>query len=336
MVPVAEIPMISLDKLQAGTDQESLRLYHACRKEGFLFLSLHGSQQGETLLEYGRKMFDLIEDTLTLNQQTLDKYACDAPRSLIGYKRKGMLRVDANTRDSIEVYTLSQDDILGNIPPLSNPEPIESGRYNCRGFFKAAFAVVSIILTHLDKHLGLQPGTLASRCDSDKISATTVRLLLSPAQPANYPRRINFGGHTDIGIITLLFNVVGGLQVLPAGSENVDENWRYIRPQPGCALINIADTLTEWTGGLLRSSLHRVVSPPGTQAQLPRQSLAYLVRAGNGSTVQRLKGGNIIPPLQDGQDDDTRDVDDWAAWRAQQIMDGVLKPKSRGGGSPER
>lgn len=242
-----------------------------------------------------------------------------------------MLRVDDNTRDSIEVYTLSQDDIMGNIPPLSNPEPIEASRNNCRGFFETAFSVVRVLLGHLDKQLDLPPGTLAARCPLDKPSATSLRMLLSPAQPVKDPRRINFGGHTDIDIITLLFNVAGGLQVLPAGSDNVDENWRYIRPQPGCALINIADTLTEWTGGLLRSSLHRVVSPPGTQAQLPRQSLAYLVRAEKGATVQRLKGGSVIPPLGDGEEEDTRNVDSWAAWRAQQVMDGVLKPESRGG-----
>jgi isopenicillin N synthase-like dioxygenase len=241
------------------------------------------------------------------------------------------LRVDDNTRDSIEGYTLSQDDILGNIPPLSNPEPIESSRDDCRRFFQAAFAAVSVILNHLDKNLNLPSGTLTARCALDKPSATAVRLLLSPAQPVKDPNRINFGGHTDIGIITLLFNVAGGLQVLPAGSKNVDENWRYIRPQPGCALINIADTLTEWTGGLLRSSLHRVVSPPGTQAQQPRHSLAYLVRAEKGTTVQRLKGGSVIPPVGDGEEDDTRDVDSWAAWRAQQVIDGVLKPESRGG-----
>jgi hypothetical protein len=83
-VPVADIPTLSLNKLQAGSDEESLRLYQACRKEGFLFLDLNESQQGENLLQNGGKMFDLIEKTLTLDQQTLEKYACDAPRSLIG------------------------------------------------------------------------------------------------------------------------------------------------------------------------------------------------------------------------------------------------------------
>jgi hypothetical protein len=59
-----------------------------------------------------------------------------------------MLRVDDNTSDSVEVYTLSQDDVLGNIPLLSDPVPIESNRNDCRGFFQAAFAVVGVILSH--------------------------------------------------------------------------------------------------------------------------------------------------------------------------------------------
>jgi hypothetical protein len=83
-VPVADIPTLSLKKLQAGSEEESSRLYQACRKEGFLFLDLKESQQGETLLQYGGKMFDLTEKTLTLDQQILEGYACDAPRSLIG------------------------------------------------------------------------------------------------------------------------------------------------------------------------------------------------------------------------------------------------------------
>lgn len=242
-----------------------------------------------------------------------------------------MLRTDDNKRDAIEVYTLSQDDILGNVPPLANPQTIEQRREECREFFHHAYAAVTVILSHLEKHLDIQPGTLAALCALNKPSATALRLLLSPAQPANDNRRINFGGHTDIGIITLLFNVAGGLQILPAGAENTDRNWRYIRPQQGCALINIGDTLTEWTGGLLRSSLHRVVSPPGDQAQLPRQSLAYLVRAERNATVQRLKGGSVIPLLKNGEEEDTSTVDAWAAWRAQQIINGELKPQTRGG-----
>jgi hypothetical protein len=72
---------------------------------------------------------------------------------------------------------------------------------------------VSVKLAHLGIHLDLEERTLAARCALDKPSATAVRLLLSPAQPVKDPKRVSFGGQTNIGIITLLFNVAGGLQV---------------------------------------------------------------------------------------------------------------------------
>lgn len=141
-----------------------------------------------------------------------------------------MLRVDDGTRDGIEVYTVSQDDILGTVSPLKNPDPIESSRGDCRKFFQAAYAAIGVILDHLDKHLDLKPGTLSSRCALNKPSATPLRLLRSPAQAMKDTRCINLGGHTDIGIITFLFNVTGGLQVLLSEYENSDENWCYVRP----------------------------------------------------------------------------------------------------------
>ena len=81
---MADIPITSLHKLQAGSDEESLRLFEACKKEGFLFLYLGDTQQGKVLLQNSETMFDLIEETLTLDTEVLSRYASDAPRSLIG------------------------------------------------------------------------------------------------------------------------------------------------------------------------------------------------------------------------------------------------------------
>lgn len=193
-------------------------------------------------------------------------------------------------------------------------------------------SITDIILTCLDHQLGLTPGTLSALSPLEQISETSVRLLLSQSQSSPKYDNITLGGHTDIGSITLLFNVVGGLQILPADRENKLENWLYVKPEPGHALVNIGDTLVEWTGGLLRSSLHRVLTAPGEQALVGRQSVAYLVRPRNSASMQRLKGG-IIPPVEEGQDDETRSVNEWAGWRARQIMLGQLKPQTRGGKS---
>lgn len=114
-----------------------------------------------------------------------------------------------------------------------------------------------------------------------------LRMLLSqPSTIDSESDRITLGGHTDIGVVTMLFNIVGGLQVLPAAEENVSLNWRCIKSQQDCCIVNLGDTIVEWTGMGLRSSLHCVIDPQGLQAKVKRQSLAYLVRPAHEMTMK--------------------------------------------------
>lgn len=249
---------------------------------------------------------------------------------LTRYKATGKLKTDDGKLDLMEMYGINQDDIVGNVSPRKNAGSIESQRNNIKAFIRHSHAVVKVIQRRLDEQLGISPGTLSSLNPLDETSDTSVRLLRSHQQSGLQESSITLGGHTDFGTMTLLFNVLGGLQVLPAGSENMLENWRYIRPRPGCAIVNVGDTTVEWTGELLRSSLHRVIRAPGEQGSVPRQSVAYLVRARRNASMSRLKGG-IIPPLVEGEQDETRSVKDWEAWRAMQIISGQLKPQTRGG-----
>lgn len=231
----------------------------------------------------------------------------------------------------MELYSINQDDILGNSEPRTNAPPIEEQRSDVAEFIKLAHKVTAVVFGQLDQQLGLPPGTLASLSPLDEASATSVRLLRAQTEKSETDySTITLGGHTDIGTITILFNVVGGLQILPAGRENAMGNWLYVKPEPGYAIVNIGDTVVEWTGGLLRSSLHRVITAPGDQATVPRQSVAYLVRPRNSAAMQRLRGGRI-PPLEDGEQDDKRPVNEWAAWRTKQIIMGELKAQTRGG-----
>ncbi|KAF2865912.1 oxidoreductase [Massariosphaeria phaeospora] len=330
-VPVVDLPILSLHKIGAHDGNEEKRLLDACGEYGFFVLDLKGFQIGDNLLSNAEHMFDLTAATLGLDESVLNDFAYNPPGDLLGYKRAGKLRTDDGKLDAMEMYTVGQDDIMGNIPPRNNPDTIERHRKECQEFFRHAHAVAAVILAALDRLLDLQPGTLERLSPLDKPSDTLLRLLLSRPQSIVDENRISLGGHTDIGTVTLVFQVASGLQILPAGNKNVSDNWRYIRPELGCVLINLGDTLVEWTGGLLRSSLHRVVTAPGAQATVPRRSLAYLIRPERTASMRRLGIGSVIPRLADGEEAETRSVSEWAAWGAQQIMKGELKPESRGG-----
>ncbi|KAL2811251.1 hypothetical protein BJX63DRAFT_444279 [Aspergillus granulosus] len=321
---IIDLPRISLASLQSNTTGEGEKLFRAGREWGFFLWK-------RDVVKDAERMFELTEELFSLDQATLDKFAYDAPRDLTGYKAMGKLKTDDGKMDYMHLYSINQDDMLGNRPQRKNAAPLESHRKEIHSFIHNAHSALTTILTTLDAQLGLAPGTLSTLTPLDQESETSVRLLSSPAQYTPDYDRVTLGGHTDIGTITILFNVVGGLQILPAGSENVAGNWRYIKPEPGCALVNIGDTLVEWTGGLLRSSLHRVVTTPGEQVSVPRRSVAYLVRPANSASMRRLRGG-LIPLVRGEEEEETRAVNEWATWRSRQIMLGHLKPQTRGGG----
>ncbi|GKZ26049.1 hypothetical protein AbraIFM66951_005081 [Aspergillus brasiliensis] len=330
--PTIDLPILSFHQLQSGNTTEAEKLYAASREWGFFLLDLQDSPDGTTLLHDAETMFDLDTELYSLDQTTLDQYAYNAPKDITGYKRMGALKTDDGKLDHIHLYSINQDDILGNRAPRTNAPPIEAHRPQIQSFIHHASSTLDVILTTLDDQLGLERGTLSNLTPLDQLSDSSVRLLYSPPHSADQaePDRISLGGHTDIGTLTLLFNVLGGLQILPAGMENKMENWRFVRPVPGCALVNIGDTLVEWTGQLLRSSLHRVLAAPGEQAFVPRRSVAYLVRPAKSASMRRIRGGRI-PVLAEGEEEELRSVDEWAAWRAKQVILGVLKPQTRGG-----
>lgn len=109
-------------------------------------------------------------------------------------------------------------------------------------------------------------------------------------------RQTALGAHTDFGSVTLLFNKLGGLQVLhPPGSipdgDKPEDGWMYVRPLPGHCVVNLGDALVKLTAGKLQSSTHRVLNPPGEeQGALVRTSLVYFARPEDDVMLRPLRG----------------------------------------------
>lgn len=234
----------------------------------------------------------------------------------------------------MEFYNIGQDDILGISAPRKHPQVVEDNRGTLQDFFFHAHGMICHLLARLDKYLGLKCNTLASFSPQDRPSGTSLRLLKNSPQKIG-SHRTNLLGHTDIGSMTMLFNIVGGLQILPAGAENIEANWRYVKAVPGCALINLGDAMVQWSGGVLRSNMHRVATAPGQQAGCTRYSVAYLVRPAATVSMRRLVGGDVIPDLEEGEEDDDICAKDWETMRIAQIARGENKPKSTGGRMPK-
>jgi hypothetical protein len=84
-IPVADIPTISFQNLKDADEGESYKLFDACQDHGFFLLDLAGSSDGDNLLKDAEAMFDIGSETLSLDSETLNKYAYNPPKDLTGY-----------------------------------------------------------------------------------------------------------------------------------------------------------------------------------------------------------------------------------------------------------
>lgn len=184
------------------------------------------------------------------------------------------------TPDAIEFFTVAKDDILAfpTVVHRTYPEPV--GKHmdsTLKPFLKKALDVNMTILSIFERKLGLANGEIMRLHTVEDQSGSEARILRAPgglASPNPNQPRISLLAHTDLGSLAFLHNRLGGLQVLPPGTDT----WQYVRPLPGCAICNVGDSLALISGGLLQSSMHRVVSPPGAQGDLPRWSMVYQTR----------------------------------------------------------
>ncbi|KAK5684642.1 hypothetical protein LTS12_029114, partial [Elasticomyces elasticus] len=100
-------------------------------------------------------------------------------------------------------------------------------------------------------------------------------------------------GHTDLGTLTLLFRQpVAALQIL-----NSEGQWKWVRPQDGTITINTCDALTALTGGLIKSSVHRVHAPPPDQAHVDRLGVLYFARPNNHIILDPVQNSPLLNEL---------------------------------------
>lgn len=201
---------------------------------------------------------------------------------------------------------------MGISDRLPAPEVLQQSRDLTQSFMRGSHAIVSLILKILNDKLSLPEGTLPNLHRLNAVSGDQVRFIKAPPQPVD-DRRTALGQHTDFGSVTVLFNRLGGLQVLPPGA---DAEWVYVRPLPGYAIVNLGDAMVKFTNGLFRSNIHRVVAPPGIQGDSTRYSLVYFARPEDDVLLRRLDGSDLIPSLDEDLVEEEINSKDWIIRRA--------------------
>lgn len=212
-----------------------------------------------------------------------------APLTFPRFKPRGGAKTETNEPDRFEWFNLGQDGLMGNTDLQRLPPVIHSHLALFTSFLKHGQSIAATISSSIATQLGLPPDTFTSLQEPTKTSGTVVRLIKAFASPASEDLRTSMIHHTDFGTITLLANVLGGLQILAPGKLPTDESaWLWVRPCPGCLVVNLGDAMVQWTGGLLRSNVHRIKYAPGAQRFHDRLSLALLVRPERNASMRKL------------------------------------------------
>lgn len=112
-------------------------------------------------------------------------------------------------------------------------------------------------------------------------SVDTMRLnhyQLPPGDVRLEPGQMGMGGHTDYGIVTILWAdaVTPGLQVMDRAGQ-----WHDVVPVQGALLINLGDMMARWTNDRWISSMHRVLPPVDAQGRMVRRRSAAYFHDGN-------------------------------------------------------
>ncbi|KXT01349.1 hypothetical protein AC578_6645 [Pseudocercospora eumusae] len=302
-VPTVPLVRISLAKLLSNDPmEEEEKLWRACCDLGFFYLDCRGGNSkiprisGDSLLHSANEVFDLAEELFDLAVEEKCQYdmmmMMMGERSYFGYKGYGKgVMDDKGTRDRNEFWNVSKDDILGISERLRNPDVLrkEGNRGKIGGFMVQSHAVVTVILGKLEKGLGLAGGGLRDLHRLEAVSGDQVRWVKSAPQEV-HDRRAALGEHTDFGSVTVLFNRLGGLQVLRPDTEE----WAYVKPLKGHCVVNLGDAMVKFTAGILRSNVHRVVNPPGEQQNETRYSLVYFSRPADEVVLKVLEGSEMI------------------------------------------
>ncbi|SPO07421.1 probable iron/ascorbate family oxidoreductases [Cephalotrichum gorgonifer] len=279
---------------QAGGKEELVKqLEHAVRNVGFFYVKGFNISQEEVDRQFalGRAFYDLpLEEKLKFHNEA------DLTRGEYnGYRPAGRRVVANNVKDNVEVYNIPKFDGFHN---RQQPAILEENIKEIEEFSRKCHDEVVVKLLRLFAILLELPDEdqLVKDHQYDVVGEDHLRYMHYAARSAEDNAKVAdlyTPGHTDLGTVTLLFRQpVAALQIL-----NSEGQWKWVKPQDGTITINTCDALTALTGGLIKSSIHRVHGPPADQAHVDRLGVLYFARPNNHVVLDPIQNSPLLNRL---------------------------------------
>ncbi|OUL20222.1 2-oxoglutarate and iron-dependent oxygenase domain-containing protein [Nostoc sp. 106C] len=261
----AQVPVIDISALVSGKGDRLIvasQIGQACRECGFFYIVGHGVDEElqQRLEQLSRKFFAQDLETKLEIRMAL------AGKAWRGYFPVGSELTSGKPDLKEGIYFGAE---LGEDHPLvkaetplhgSNlfPANIPLFRETVLEYMEAMTQLGHTLMAGIAFSLGLEESYFAQRYTSDPLTLFRIFNYPPDLSPPEEKQRWGVGEHTDYGVLTILKqDNSGGLQV------KSKSRWVAAPPLAGSFVCNIGDMLDRMTGGLYRSTPHRVQNVSG-------------------------------------------------------------------------
>ncbi|KAK5698271.1 putative flavonol synthase [Elasticomyces elasticus] len=288
-----DLARIDLSKWPAQKEELVDDLRKAVTEVGFWLVENTGITDEEVVRQHsiGNAFLDL---PLEYKRQ----HPCDFKNgNFFGFREGFRLMGDTNVKDNSEALCLPKitPSMAHEFPDFKHLEPFKS---EIEAFQKKIHErVLTPLLKLFALLLELPEDYFAGPHAWNRPSEDHLRYMRyipnSAETDALLPEKQYLNGHTDFGVLTLLFaQVVQGLQIRTDNGE-----WKHVPYIPNTMVVNTADILSFATGGYLQSTIHRVIRPPEDQANIPRLGVFYFGRAAHDWEANKIVPSPVLERL---------------------------------------
>jgi len=250
------LPLIDL---RVSPEEVARAIGDACRAHGFFYVVGHGIDPalGPRLEDVSHRFFALPEDTKQRFAMPLGGRAWRGWFPLGGELTSGR----PDWKEGLYLGSELGDDhprVRAGMPLhgknlLPGDDVLPGFRRTIDAWMAAVTALGHRVIAAIARSLALPEDYFARRYTADPLILFRIFLYPSRPVPEGLDVRDGVGEHTDYGLLTLLRqDSIGGLQVRTAAG------WIEAPPIEDAFVCNIGDMLDRMTGGLYRSTPHRV------------------------------------------------------------------------------
>ena len=265
-MPQAALPVIDISTLLQRTDpalrqQVAKQIGEACRTQGFFYILGHGiSAELQAALQEAAETFFALPQSEKMHIEMQQ-----GGRAWRGYFPVGgeLTSGQPDLKEGLYLGTELPDEdprVRAHWPLHgANLWPVQPQalRQVVLDYMQATERAAHAVMEGVAMSLGLEQDWFTRHYTA--VPTVLFRLFHYPPQPAGQAQW-GVGEYTDYGLLTLLLqDTVPGLQV------RTPQGWIDAPPLPGTLVCNIGDMLDRLTGGLYRSTPHRVLNASGRQ-----------------------------------------------------------------------